>query len=98
MPYPSPTTADTTALTGIFLYLNTVTRGWFSNMILISLYTISLYAYYKATDRFAEGMAVVGFFVFVVSLLFFMGGILSVWVFIIVIAIAIMGVIALLIN
>jgi len=67
-------------------------------MILLSLYIISLYGYYKARDEFAEGMAVVGFFVFVVAMFFWIGEWLSIFTFIIVIAIAIIGVLAFLVG
>lgn len=96
MAYPYPSTIDTTSILGILTYLNAVTRGWFSNMILLSLYIITIYGYYKAKDRLAEGIAIAGYFVFVVALFFWIGGWLSVWVFVIVIALAIIGTLALL--
>ena len=98
MAYDYPTEIDTTSLLGALVYLNTVTRGWFANMILISLYSIALYGYYKATHNIGEGMAVVGFFVFVVALFFWVGEWLSVFTFVIAIAVAIIGVLAFLVG
>ena len=98
MAYTYPTEIDTSSLLGLLVYLNTVTRGWFANMILLSLYSIALYTYYKSTQNIGEGMAVVGFFVFVVALFFWIGEWLSVYSFVIVIAMAIIGVLAFLMG
>lgn len=98
MAYASPTTVDNTALTGIFTYLNTVTGGWFGNMLLISLYFIALIGYYKATERFEEAMAVAGFFVLIIAILFWIGSIISGITLGVVLAVAILGVLVLLVT
>ena len=79
-------------------YLNLVTDGWVSNMLIISLYIIVLVGFYKATNDFAGGMAVSGFFVFIISLLFWLAEFINAITFSIVIAMAIVGVLVLLIN
>lgn len=96
--YPEITTIDTSSLLGALTYLNIVTDGWFSIMVLFSLYAISLIAYYKARDKFAEAMAVSGYFVVIVALFFWVGTWLPIYVLIIAIALAIIGTLALLLS
>lgn len=96
--YPEVNTIDNSSLLGILTYLDTVTSGWFSIMVVLSLYVIVIIGYYKASQDLAQAFAVSGFFVFVVSLFFWIGGWLSVWAFIIGIAVAIIGAMALLLS
>lgn len=92
---------DSTSMAGsftyIFYYLNEVTRGWFANCFLISLYLIIIYGYYKATDEFAGAMAIAGFATFVIALLFWLGNFVSGITLTITIAMAIIGVVILLV-
>lgn len=82
----------------VFNYLGSVTNGWFANMILISVYVITLMGFYKAKDDFTGAMAVAGFGTFVVALLFWLGGMVAGIPFGIVIAVAIIGVVVLLMD
>ena len=97
-PYPYP---DSKNLTEdpiyIFNYLNQVSSQWFGWMILIGIYFLILYGYYKATDELAAGMAIAGFVTFVVCLLFWIAGFVSGWTLIITISVLIVGVMSLLI-
>ena len=79
----------------LFYYLNEVTRGWFANMILITIYLLVVYTYYKTTDEAGAAMAADGFVTFIVSLLFWLSGFVATSTFIIVIAFMIVGVVAL---
>jgi len=99
MTYPSPTTINASkGLPEIFTYVNTVTDSWISNMLLIGIYIIILMGFYKAKDDFQGAMAVAGYGTFVVSLFFWIGGLISGWAFGIVIALAILGTIVLLMD
>jgi len=65
---------------------------------LIALYIIVLVGFYKASGDFAGGMAVSGFFVFIISLLLWLSAVVNDITFGIVIAMTIIGVLVLLIN
>ena len=96
--YPSDINA-TVGIMGTLNYVNSVTGGWVANMILISLYCIALFSLFKANEGdFAGAMAMSGFFVFVVSLVFWLAGFVNAITFSIVIAMAIIGVVVLLVN
>jgi len=99
MTYTSPTTINATKGLGeVVNYVNVVTMNWFSNLLLIAIYVIVLMGFYKAQDDFRGAMAVAGFGTFVVSLLFWIGGMISGFSFGIVIAIAILGVLVLMMD
>lgn len=92
MVYDSPTSINfTTGLGGMFNYLNSVTNSWFSNLLLISIYIIFATGFYFARRDFQGALAVGGFAIFVVGLLFWIGQIISGVTFAFVIAVAIMG-------
>lgn len=96
MVYASPTTINASAGFGTLLtYINNVTDGWISNMILIAIYLISLMGFAKARDDFAGGLAVSGFVTFIVALLFWLGGFINGIILGIVTAMAILGIVAL---
>lgn len=96
--YSEINTIDTTSLLGILTYLNVVTDGWFTIMLLLSVYAITIIGYYKARDNLAEALAVAGFFVFIIALFFWLGTWLPVYILIISIALSIIGVLVLLIS
>lgn len=99
MAYASPSSINVTkGLTEIFSYVNTVTSEWFSRLILISIYVIVLMGFYKAKEDFTGAMAVAGFGVFVLALLFWLGGMVSGVTLGISIAMAIIGVVVLLMD
>ena len=99
MTYPSPTTINGSLGFGEVLnYINLVTDGWISNMILIAIYFIVLIGFYKAKDDFKGALAVAGYGVFVVSLFFWIGGFVSGVTFGITIGVAILGTMVLLLD
>ena len=99
MTYPSPSSVNASqGLGGIFTYINTVTNSWVSNMLLLAVYIIILIGFYKAKDDIQGAFAVAGYGVFVVGLLFWLGGFVSGWAFSIAIALAIIGTFALLMD
>jgi len=99
MTYPSPSTINASKGLGeIFNYVGTVTNNWFSNMLLIAIYVIVLIGFYKAKEDFTGALAVAGFGTFVVALLFWIGGMISGIALGITIAMAIIGVIVLLMD
>ena len=99
MTYASPSTINASlGLGNIFSYLNNVTGEWFSRLILIAIYIIVLMGFYKAKEDFTGAMAVSGFGVFVIALLFWVGGMVSGVTLGVSIAIAIIGVVVLLMD
>lgn len=99
MTYPSPSTINASKGLGEVLnYINLVTDNWVSNLVLIGIYIIVLMGYYKAREDFAGGIAVAGFCTFIVGLLFWLGGFVTGLAFSFTLAIAIVGVIVILID
>jgi len=99
MTYASPSTINMSkGLSSTFGYLGNVTDGWFGSILLIAIYVIVLMGFYKAQNDFKGAMAVAGFGTFVVSLLFWIGGMISGITFGITIAVAIIGVLVLLLD
>jgi len=92
MAYPMPDTINwSNGMQEGFSYLNTVTSSWFSNLLLIAIYILFATGFYFAKRDMFGAMAVAGFSTFVVSLLFFVAGMISGITFAIVIAVAIIG-------
>ena len=92
MAYEYPTSVNMTeGPTNLFLYLNTVTGSWFSNMILIAIYMIFASGFYYAKRDIFGGMAVGGFATFVIATLFWIAHIVSTVTFALVIAVSIMS-------
>jgi len=99
MTYPAPTSINTTkGLNEIFSYVNEISDNWFSQMVLIGIFMIIWIGYYKAREDFRGGFAVAGYGTFVVSLLFWVGGLISGWVLGVVIGISIIGTLFLLLD
>lgn len=99
MTYANPTSINASAgATGITNYINEVTNHWVSNMLLIAIWVIVLMGFYKAKGDFVGALAVAGFSVFVVALLFWLGGFVSGWALAIAIAIMLVGVVVLLVD
>lgn len=82
----------------ILVYINTVTSGFFSMLILLAIYIIILIGFYKSRDDFTGAMAVAGFGVFVMALLFWMGSFVNATTLGIAIGLALIGVMVLLID
>lgn len=99
MTYESPSSINMSeGLSSTFGYIGNVTDGWFGNMLLIAIYIIVLMGFYKAQGDFKGALAVAGFGTFIVSLLFWIGGMISGVAFGITIAVAIIGVLVLLLD
>jgi len=99
MTYPSVENVNMTKGFGELLqYVNLVTDGWMSNMLLIAIYIIVMVGFYKAKEDFQGAMAVAGYGTFVVALLFWLGGFVNGWAFGISIALAIIGTFVLLMD
>lgn len=99
MAYLSPTSINATKGLGeVFSYVNFVTDGWMSNMLMIAIYIIILMGYYKARDDFSGALAIAGYGTFVVGLLFWVGGFISGITFSMVIGATIIGTIVLLMD
>lgn len=78
MTYASPSTINASrGLPELMGYINTVTGGWISNMILLGIYFIVIFGYYKSSNDFWGAMAVSGYVTFVIGLLFWIGGFVS---------------------
>jgi hypothetical protein len=92
MAYPMPTTVNfSTGLSDAFIYLNTVTFNWFSNMIVIAVYLIFASGFFFAKRDVFGALAVGGFATFVVSLLLYTASMISGTTFVIVIGVAIVS-------
>ena len=99
MTYPSPSSINASKGLGeILTYVNTVTYGWISTLLLLAIYIIVLIGFYKARDDFAGAMAVAGFGVFIIALLFWLGNFITGVTLTIAIALALVGIIVLLID
>ena len=100
MPYDSPSGVNMTeGFSEAGEYLGEVTSAGLFNFwsgLLLTIYIIIIIGYYKATQDFPAAIAVSGFAVFVISLLFWMGNLIHGGVFAIAIALAVVGVAVLL--
>lgn len=96
MTYRSPATIDITSILSPIYYLNEVTKGWFTNGILLFLFIATIFGYYKATKDLAEAFAVSSFFVVIVALFLWIADALSSITFTFAIGVSILGVFALL--
>jgi len=75
--YTLPTSDNVSAsagFIGLLQWLNTVTFGWLSRLILIGLWLIVVSVYYKTKNDIGGGLAIAGFSTFVVTFLFWLGG------------------------
>ena len=79
----------------VISYVNNVTDQWFGNMILIGIWIIVLLGYFKATGDFWSASAISGFTLFVVGLLFWLGGFIGNVAFTMVLGLAVLSVIPL---
>jgi hypothetical protein len=94
--YQYPTEIDFSGgITGLFQYLNTVTAGWFSNLLLIAIYIIFASGFYYAKRDFFGGCAVGGFAILVFGVMFWAGGFISWITYAFIVAVAIVSFIGL---
>lgn len=92
MAHPEVTDVNLTkGLDELLRYTNTVSNSWISNMILIGIYVITLMGIYNYKKDFVEGLAIAGFFTFLIALLFWISGFISAFTLVITIALAIAG-------
>lgn len=90
--YPYPTTIDfSNGTDNLFIYLNTVTFNWFSNLLLISIWIIFATGFYIARRDPNGALAVAGFATFLIALPFYIAGFISGIAFSIVVGLAIIG-------
>ena len=82
----------------IFIYINEVTNQVFSIMLMLSIWVIVALGYYKASGDISSSIGVASFSIFSVGLLFWIGGMITGWVFAGVIAFAIVGIGVLLLS
>jgi hypothetical protein len=72
MAYKEPSSINATlGLQEFLIYASEVTNYWFGNMLLITIFTISLtyYLHTHGTKDFWSGCAIAGYFTFVIALL-----------------------------
>ena len=72
MTYKSPSSINATlGLQEFLIYASEVTNYWFGNMLLITIFMISLtyYLHTHGTKNFWSGCAIAGYFTFIISLL-----------------------------
>lgn len=99
MAWQDPTTINwTDGLGGAFYYVNSVSNGWVSNMLLISIYVIFLMGYYRSQEDFTGGMAVAGAVSFIAGLFFFVGDLITWVIFGYTIAAVIIGTVVLVVD
>lgn len=80
MAYQDPTTINwSEGLGGAFYYVNSVSNGWVSNMLLLSIYVIVLMGYYRSQTDFAGAMGSAGAITFIMGLFFFIAGMIN-WI------------------
>lgn len=69
MAWPDPTTINwSNGFTEFFAYINAVTLGWASRLVLFGIFVIVLAGYYYSRDDFAGAFAAAGISTFVVAL------------------------------
>ena len=99
MAYPNITDRNMSkGFSEILYYANEITESWLSNLILIGIYIITLMTIYNYKRDFVEGMAVAGFFTFLIALLFYLADFISGVTLVFVIAITIVSVALLFFN
>lgn len=80
MAYPSPTEINWTKGAGESVnYLNVVTNGIFSSMLIMTVYIIVLWGSYRATKDIVSAFAITGFANVIVGLIMWIGGWLT-WI------------------
>jgi ABC-type multidrug transport system permease subunit len=101
-PYSYPLSENLTNSSGgliyLIVYLNDVTNFWFINFLLIAIYIILASGFYYAKGDVLGGFAVAGFVTGVISLIFWIAGIVPDGTFAITIGVAIISFIALFIG
>ena len=94
--YDYPSSIDfSDGITGLFVWLNNVTDGWFANMLLIAIYVIFASGFYYAKRDFFGGCSIGGFAIIVVGALFWAGGLIQWYTYTFVVAVAIVSFISL---
>lgn len=79
MAYRSPGTINASrGMQEFLIYASEVTNYWFGNMMLIAIFTISLsyYLYTYGTKDFWSGVAVAGYFTFIMALFLWLMGVI----------------------
>jgi len=90
--YSYPTSINfTNGIDGLFVYLNTVTDNWFSNLLLIAVYLIFATGFFFSKRDMFGALAVGGFATFVFGSLLWVGGFISGITFAFVVGVAIIS-------
>ena len=90
--YQYPTDIDFSSSNGfvnMLIALNGATGGWFMNMFLIAVFTIFSSGFYYAKGDFWGGLSVGGFALFVISVMFWVAGLVPTPTFLICTAVTI---------
>jgi len=87
-PYPSEVNMSE-GFTNLFVYFNTVTNNWFSNMLLITIYIMFAMGFYSSKRNVGGSFAVGGFATFVFGTLLWIANMISTFTFALVVAVAI---------
>lgn len=92
MAYPSPTDINWTKGAGESInYVNSVTNGIFSNMLLFALYVIVLWGVYKSNKDMISAFGVAGFSIAIIGLIMWIGNWVTWVTFAICVGLAIVG-------
>ena len=92
MTFESPTTINlTSGMDNLFFYLNSITNNLFSNLLLVAIYVIFSAGFYFSRRDLFGSLAVGGFAIFIVGLLFWLGGLISGVTFAFVVAVSIIS-------
>jgi hypothetical protein len=99
MAYDNPTTINASKGIGeVLTYTNNVSDNWLGNFILIAVFVVVWVSFGKAKSDYKGSTAVAGFITFIVGLLFWLGGFVTGMAFGVTIALAIVGVLVLLLD
>lgn len=81
MAYPEASSMELTGLGSMFPYLNTVTYGLFSGLLIFAIYVIILFGYKKVSGEWFGGFIVAGFITLILSGIGFFGQIVPLSIF-----------------
>lgn len=97
IPYPNATEINVSrGLDELFVYSNTITDSWFVSMLMIATYVILLFAHGATRGRVSgESFSIAGFVLFIIAILFRVGGLISNQIMYVVFALSIVSIIPL---
>lgn len=101
MVYSYPTDIDFTTSNGfmnLLIWLNTVTSGWFSNFMLITIFLIFGGGYYYSSRDFWGGASLGGFVTSIIAIILWIAGALSTGTLVVALAVAIISFVGLFVK